>query len=170
VTRLLAFSLLSLVSSLAAAETAGGVSWTAPAGWTLQPARPMRVATYAIAAVAPDTEGAELAIFFFGAGQGGSADDNIKRWAGQFEGKPPRTKQAKLGALAVTRVEIDGTYSASMGPMGPTAQKTSKPGWALLGAIVEGGDGPVFFKLVGPKKTVEAARAKLDKLLATLKK
>jgi hypothetical protein len=161
---------LLAIGATAAAESAGGVSWTAPAGWKAEPTRPMRVATYKIAAIAPDTDDAELAIFFFGAGQGGSADDNVKRWAGQFDGKPPVTKKLKVGTLEVTRVDIEGTYSSSMGPMGPTAQKVTKPGYALIGAIVEGGEGPVFFKLIGPKKTAESARGKLDKLLSTLKK
>ena len=46
--------------------------------------------------------------------------------------------------------------------MGP---KTPKPGYKLLGAIVEGPGGNVFFKLTGPAKTVEAARADFNKLL-----
>jgi len=158
-------------ASLAYAESAGGVSWKSPAGWKLDAERPMRVATYKIAPVAGDADEAELAIFFFGAGQGGSVEDNLARWAGQFEGaKPPAKKQQKVAGLVVTRIEIEGSYTASMGPMGPVQQKTAKPGYKLLGAIVEGGEGPVFFKLTGSKKTVEAARGRLEKLLRTLSK
>jgi hypothetical protein len=168
---LLAALLLVSTTGPAAAESAGGVSWTAPTSWKAQPPRPMRVATYEIAAIAPDTDAAELAIFYFGEGQGGNAEDNIKRWAGQFsDAKPPVAKKQKIHGLDVTRVELDGTYAASMGPMGPMAQKVEKPGYHLLGAIVEGGQGAVFFKLVGPKKTVESARKKLDQLLSTLSK
>jgi hypothetical protein len=165
------FLSLLLSSSLALADTAGGVTWTPPADWKAEPARPMRVATYKLAAAASDPEPAELAIFFFGAGQGGTVEDNIKRWAGQFEGgKPATTKKTKIGGLDVTRVELAGTFaSSSMGPGGPSAP-TKKPGFLLLGAIIEGGEGPIFWKLVGPKKTVEAHRKQLDKVLSTLKK
>jgi len=45
-----------------------------------------------------------------------------------------------------------------------------KPGWALRGAIAEGPQGNVFFKLVGPKKTVEKAQADFDTLVKSLKK
>src|ERR1044071_3121853 len=51
---------------------AGGLTWTAPPVWEAQPARPMRVATYKIAPAKGDSDPAELAIFYFGAGQGGA--------------------------------------------------------------------------------------------------
>ena len=168
----IAFLSILLSSSFALADTVGGVTWTPPADWKAEPARPMRVATYRFPAVAPDSEGAELAIFFFGAGQGGTVDDNVNRWKGQFalDAKAPTTKKTKLGALEVTRVEISGDYNA--GTMGParSSEPVKKPGYLLLGAIIEGGEGPIFWKLVGPKKTVEAPRKQLDKTLSTLKK
>ncbi len=45
-----------------------------------------------------------------------------------------------------------------------------KPGGALRGAIAEGPQGPFFFKVVGPKKTVHAAATAFDGLLKSLKK
>ena len=53
-----------------------------------------------------------------------------------------------------------------------------KKGWGLLGAVVElpdaaqRGKGPKalwFFKLVGPRKTVEAARKEFDELVASFR-
>jgi hypothetical protein len=55
---------------------------------------------------------------------------------------------------------------ASAGPMAPT--KTSKPGFRLLGAIVEGPQGAVFFKLTGPAKTVAASEAGFEKMLSSV--
>ena len=52
-------------------------------------------------------------------------------------------------------------------PGGPT---TPRPGFTLLGAIAEGPEGALFFKLTGPKKSVAAARAGFDALVASLKK
>ena len=53
---------------------------------------------------------------------------------------------------------------------GLSIRKTPKPGFKLLGAIVEAPGGNVFFKLTGPAKTVEAARADLMKMLKALTK
>ncbi len=172
-TSLVLAALLSL-PTLAFAESAGGISYTAPAAWTAQPARPMRVGTYKIPHAKADTEDGELAVFYFGVGQGGTIDANVQRWAGQFEGNiTPTTKKQTWGGVEITRVEIAGTYTASMGPngpMGPGAQKSSHPGYKLLGAIVDLGKGPVFWKLIGPSATVEAARAGFDKLVRGIKK
>ena len=158
-----------LAGFAALAEGAGGVNWTAPAAWKTDAPRQMRVATYLIPAAKGDAEGGECAVFYFGAGQGGAVDANIQRWVGQFEGaKAPAPKKEKLGGFDVTTVELAGTYQQSMGgPMGP---KTPKSGFKLLGAIVEGPQGNVFFKLTGPAKTVDAARAEFTKMLKELKK
>jgi hypothetical protein len=43
-----------------------------------------------------------------------------------------------------------------------------KPGWALLGAIVDGSP-PTFFKLTGPDATVAAAQGDFDKLVNSLR-
>jgi hypothetical protein len=151
------------------AESAGGVTWTAPAAWKADAPRQMRAATYLVPPAKGDAEGGECAVFFFGPGQGGAVDANIQRWVGQFEGaRAPAQKKEKLGGFDVTTLELEGTYQSSMGgPMGP---KTPKPGFKLLGAIVEGPEGNVFFKLTGPAKTVDAARADFLKMLKALKK
>ena len=73
--------LLALILSAAqlSAESAGGLRWTMPNGWRAQPERPMRAATYTIAAAPGDREPGECAVFFFGRGQGGSVQDNLDR-------------------------------------------------------------------------------------------
>ena len=137
----------------APAPSAGGLTWTAPKDWEAQPARPMRAATYRIAPAKGDTEPAELAIFYFGAGQGGAVDANVKRWVGQFQkpdgtavtDKEVRTKQEKLNGLAVTTVDVKGTYTGGAPMMGPSSPK---PNARLLGAIVEGPEGPLFLSLI----------------------
>ncbi len=169
----LALTLLSLLPALAHAESAGGLSWKAPPGWSADAPRPMRAATYKVPPAKGETEGAECAVFYFGSGQGGGVEDNLKRWLGQFEqpdGKPSekaaKIKKEKIGGLQINTVELAGTYNASMGPMAATP--SSKPGFRLLGAIVEGPQGNVFFKLTGPAKTVEAASKDFRKMLASL--
>ena len=152
-----------------AAESAGGLQWTAPASWKAQATRPMRAATYAVPAAPGDKEDGECAVFYFGPGQGGGVDDNLKRWASQFQtDAKPQTAKKTINGLSVTTIDLSGTYLASAGPMSPT--KTSKPGYRLLGGIVEGPQGGVFFKFTGPAKTVAASQAVFDKLLASVRK
>jgi len=170
----IALFLLSLAFvGIARAEQAGGLTWTAPAEWKSQGERPMRAATYSIPAAKGDSETAELAVFFFGKSEGGGVDANVKRWIEQFQkadgtsaAKDAKVKQEKIAALPATTLDVKGTYmGGSM--MGPT---TPKPGYRLLGAIVEGPGGNVFFKLTGPEKTVTAAEKPFRKLLDGLKK
>jgi hypothetical protein len=165
-------SIASLVVMVAAApalaDSAAGLSWAPPATWKADAPRPMRVGTYKIPAAKGDAEDAECAVFYFGEGQGGTVDQNVQRWAAQFEGaKAPATKKEKVAGFEMTTLELEGTYTGGGGPMGP---KVTKPGFKLLGAIVEGPSGPIFFKLTGPAKTVEAARADFQKMLKGLKK
>jgi len=149
-------------------ESAGGVLWTVPARWTTSAGSAMRVATYAVPASKSSPAG-ECAVFFFGPGQGGSVADNVARWGKQFEGAPvPASQAVTVNGLKVTRAEVAGTYLA---PGGPMMQSTGKrPGYRLLGAIVEAPEGNVFFKLTGEAATVAAARADLDSLVASLRK
>jgi hypothetical protein len=164
---------LFLLAPVAHAETVAGVTWKPPVGWKAEPARPMRVATYTIAPIKGDARGAELSIFFFGTGQGGTIDENIKRWASQFQPThPATTKKETVGGIAVTRVETQGEYSGGMGPnlSGDPAAAPHPPVHVLLGAIVEAPEGLVFFKLVGLPKTVASARPAFDKMLKTLTK
>src|ERR1700676_82124 len=78
------------------AESAAGVHWTAPAGWKPQGAQPMRAATYTVAPANGDKAGGECAVYFFGAGQGGSVEANVERWKGQFRGPGGAPAAAKV--------------------------------------------------------------------------
>ena len=97
-----------------------------------------------------------MTVFNFGSG-GGSLQDNINRWIGQFQnaiGSPANGTVAhrEIHGLAVSTVGVSGTYLASGGPM--MSRTTSKPGFCMLAAVVETSAGPWFFKLTGPAKTV----------------
>jgi hypothetical protein len=163
-------SLLTLAPAALAAvpATAGGISWTVPARWTAGAGSSMRVATYVIPAAKGSGSG-ECAVFFFGPGQGGGIDDNVARWAKQFEGAPaPKSTASTVAGIRVTRAEVAGTYLAPGGPMMQSTGK--KTGYRLLGAIVEAPGGNVFFKLTGPAATVAAAQAELDALVASIRR
>lgn len=158
-----------------APNAVAGLSWTVPEAWQTGAQRQMRAATYLIAAASDEAEGAECAVFYFGTGQGGDVDANVERWIAQFEqpdgsasDKVAKTSQLEVDGLNVTRVEVKGTYTASMGPLsGATANKEN---YQLLGAIVEGPQGAVFFKLTGPEQVVGAARSGFDAMLKSVHK
>ena len=148
------------VGTRAGQETTS-LAWRAPPRWEQVPnTSAMRLATYRVPRAAGDPVDAELSI----TRAGGSVDANVERWIGQFD--PAGQKTAKrstrrVGPLEVHMVEVQGTYSGGMGKNAPSGS-----GWALLGAIVSTPDMPYFFKLVGPAKSVMAAHAELDDMVA----
>ena len=173
--RTITSGLLALAAAgilLAAVEgSAGGVRWTVPARWRVAPARPMRMATYTIPASssAGGEEAGECGVFFFGKGQGGSVKENLDRWEKQFESGPPAKRSERtLHGLKTHLLEASGTYLAPGGPMMQSQGK--KPGWRLLGAIVEAPDGLVFFKCVGPSAVIQNAQTEFDELLGSVAK
>jgi len=168
------FMLGILVPALALAAGGGGLTWTAPATWTEDAPRPMRAATYKLPAAPGDAEGAELAVFHFGPGQGGGVEENLVRWANQFQvaaGDPRKAMQVKVekaGGYTVHVASLAGTYVGMSG--GPMAMKAPKDRFELRGAIVEGPQGLVFFKLTGPAKTVAARDAEFRAFVSSIKK
>jgi hypothetical protein len=148
--------------------SSAGIRWTIPAGWVSQPARQMRVATYRVPA-AKDVDAGECGVFYFGQGKGGSAEENIARWGEQFEGgaKPTSTVET-VGGMKVHRVQAAGTYLAPSGPMMQSSGK--KPGYRLLGAIVEAPEGLVFFKCTGPAATIAANEKAFDGMVKSFEK
>jgi hypothetical protein len=170
--------LLALVArAIAAGEVrtqAAGLRFVLPADWVRVPApSDVRAAQWRIPRGPKDTEDGELILFFFGPGQGGTADANLDRWYGQFtqpDGRPSReagvVTTRTVRGLKVTSVDLSGTYSA--GAMGAGSGAKPKPGSRLLGAIVEGDGGPWFFKAIGPDATMAGAKAGFEALLSAL--
>ncbi len=131
----------------------------------------MRKAQYKLPHVEGETEDAELAVFYFQGG-GGGVQANIDRWVGQFT-KPdgsPVTNEAKIThkqshGVPLTIVDVSGVYNNSMGPNSPAPSKQS---YRLLGAVAEAGNGPWFFKLTGPAKTVAKWEPSFQSFLDTI--
>jgi hypothetical protein len=152
---------------IAAAVTVMGVwsvppalKWDVPSGWVSKPAASsMRVAEFSLPKVDSDSEDGALAVFFFG-GQGGSIQANLDRWMLQMaqpDGRPSKdvaktTTFKTRSGLAVTLVDLTGTYVAEVSPGSP--ERFNKPGFRLRAAVVETPEGPYFVKLTGPAKTI----------------
>ena len=126
--------------------------WKTPPTWTKVPnPNQMRIATYKI------SDDTELVV----TRAGGDLASNIDRWKNQFEGDAKvEQSQKKVHDLAVTIVKIEGTYGGGMDP-----SAGAHPGWTMLAAIVERGDQPYFFKIVGPSATVKAAEKPFDAMI-----
>ena len=127
----------------------------------------MRRETYHLPPAPGDPDDAEMAV----SRAGGSIEANLERWKSQLSDGPagfPKREEVKVGDLKVTIVEHRGTFTA-MNAMPGTADAPPRAGWALLGAIVEVGAAPYFFKVTGPERTVKAARADFDKLIGSIR-
>lgn len=144
------------------------VEWEAPEAWQkVQPSSSMRKAQYKL----PGPEGAApatLAVYYFGAQQGGSVQANIDRWTGQFEtaeggsgSDAAETTKREVAGMTVHMVDVAGTFNPGrgMGAGGP------KQDHRMLASIVETGRGPVFFKLVGPEQTVGSHESEFESLV-----
>ncbi|OGC90701.1 MAG: hypothetical protein A2W25_00015 [candidate division Zixibacteria bacterium RBG_16_53_22] len=152
---------------------AGGLDWEAPASWKVGPPQQMRVVTYLISPVEGDADNAELAVFHF-PGTGGAKDANLQRWEGQFEQPDGRNsadvaviKEIETNGLKVTTIDLSGTYKVTGGPM--MEVKDKKPDYRLIGAIIEGPQGMVFFKMTGPEKTVAASENDFMRMVRSAK-
>ena len=147
------------------------ITWVAPPALKrVPPKSPMRKASYVVPHVGADTEDGELAVFYFGPGQGGGIDANVDRWVKQFSGvDPSNVKRAdrEANGLHQHTVEIaHGTFDAGSMSLAPAGAKKD---YALLGAIVEAPSGAYFFKMTGPAKTIAAARPAFIELLDSVK-
>ena len=147
----------------------GKLTFTAPSGWTKkQPTTRIVEAEFAI----QPAKGDEMPGRLTAMGAGGSIEDNVSRWVGQFAGEGVKPKQDKLtvSGCEITVVDLSGTYKDS--PGGPFAggKTTMRENYRMLGAIVATKDaGNYFLKLYGPKATVTEAEKGFHEMLKSLK-
>jgi hypothetical protein len=127
----------------------------------------MRLAEYAV----PDAGAgpAEVIVFYFGEGQGGSVDANIARWSAQFTGPggttvTPRIANAQGTSFATTVAEFEGAYARGVG-LGPAE---AAPDQGLVAAVVETPRGNLFLQLVGPREAVAAARGDFLRMVESI--
>src|SRR5438128_4528994 len=99
--------------------TFDGLQSQTPAGWQEEkPDNRTRLKQFRLSPIGDDKDNVEVVIFYFGEGQGGSAEENIKRWKGFFvppEGKKiddvAKLEKLKVAAVPVTYLDIYATYS-----------------------------------------------------------
>ena len=159
-------------SAAAARAHAGGLTWDAtPPLLPRIPKTQLRAAEYSLAGDAS----AELLVFYFGNEPSGSIEANVQRWLAQIEqpdgsNTADKAKRADLrvSGLPVSTLEVGGIYTGPM--VAPSAAAgATRPEAILLGAIVSGPRGPVFFKLTGARASVEAARDAFQQLVRSVR-
>lgn len=144
---------------------AGGVSWRVEEPFVAdRPDNELRSFEYTVR----DHPGALLTVSYFPPAEGGGGDvrENVDRWVGQFQDvSEPEVAEREINDLPVTTVDVRGTFVGRRGMGGPA---TPRPDWRLLGAIVEGEQGLVFFKLLGPEDGVTIAEDAFERLVETI--
>ena len=159
----------------AASQVAGPIRFDPDPGWEKVAARSaMRLAQFRLPKAEGDAEDAELAIFFFGAGQGGGAQANLDRWVGQMEQPEGRASKdvAKVdrweeGGLKFSCVDVSGAYVAETFP--GSGERRNNPGFRLVAAVVEAPGGNVYFKATGLQKTIARWRATIERMLRSVR-
>lgn len=125
----------------------------------------MRQATYSAEGKAGP---AEVAVYYFGPGQGGDPETNVQRWIGQFQDVPGggvTRSEEEINGFSSIHVNVEsGTFSSGMpgGPSGPQKE------WGMSASIVQTKEGPYFFKMTGPSATVLEQKDNFAQLLASI--
>lgn len=148
-------------------QAVNGIVYRLPQRWIAEaPSNQMRLAQIRVPAL--QGSGADDALLTVTGNIGGTIDENLARWAGQFVSveEGPYVQKVRVGRLTMHTLFAIGTFNAAMpgAPAGEPVADTS-----MRAAIVEGGPaGPVFFKLVGPRSTVEGRKTGWEMFLRNM--
>jgi|GEM_PF-2504183 len=125
-----------------------GLVWTVPKGWTLSP-----TGTHPRIAQMRTPGKLEILVFSLGRG-GGSVAANLQRWRSQFQ---PVTDSAiewdTTGGVAQTIGRWTGSYRGGDGSVAADGSRQT-----MVGAVVEGPGGRVFFKVVAEPRRLRTER------------
>ncbi len=135
----------------------GILAYTPHEAWARQtPSTRMRKDEYILPAHDSEND-AELTVAHF-PGMGGGVGANIERWRKQFEKEDGAvvadTAKIVVNEIPVTLVYLEGVYLKSQNPAMMQGPKDRMPDYALMAAIAETGQGPWFFKAIGPRETI----------------
>ena len=157
--------------------TLDGLKSKVPASWKSQkPSNKFRAYQFLVSKAEGDKKDAELVIFFFGEGSGGTVEENLKRWKDQFRAPEGKTindvstvKKMKVGNVDLTYLDIHGIYLSKFPPFDPNAKVTRLPDYRSLSVYWASEKGPYFIRLTGPAKTVGQHQKGFDDWLKNFK-
>ncbi len=148
----------------------GPYSIVAPKTWK-QKQPTVRIIAYEFAA--PAAEGDKTDGRFTVMAAGGTIEQNIERWYGQFtqpDGSQTADKaksdKKTIAGQTVHVVDVSGTYKDQAGPFAPAVMRED---YRMLAAIIETKQGNVFLKFYGPKKTIAEHEKAFQEMVGSLK-
>lgn len=148
-----------------------GLKLEAPEDWVPKvPAMSLIQDEFVVPAAEGDTADGRVTVM----SAGGSIQQNIDRWLGQFSQPDGSSTADKVKIEKIERagcevhlVDVSGTYSDSVGMMAPAVQR---PGYRMLAAIIVTPEGNYFVKFYGPEETVERHAEAFSEMIASLGK
>ena len=180
-------ALISLTASIATAQNAkttaveladGKIKLQAPEEWVnVKPKS--NIVQYEFSAPKLEEKDKDKAARITFTASGGTIEDNIVRWYGQFE-QPDKSatknkasiEKFEVDGQIVHWVDIPGTFKDTMGagPFAPSKAPTMRENYRMLGAIIETKEmGNHYVKITGPTETVEKLAEGFKKMLKELK-
>jgi hypothetical protein len=143
----------------------GSLLLVAPDEWIRRaPSSQFLITEFSLAKAEGDAEDGRLTV----STAGGTVEDNVGRWKGQFGDKPEQEAQETVDAanLKITVVDFSGTFNDARGMFAPA---TPKAGYRMLGAVIPL-EGQLFFiKAYGPAKTVAAHEERIRGFIQSIK-
>lgn len=138
----------------------GAVQWTAPEGWSEQPASGFRKGSFL--AGGAEGEQADVSVISFPE-QAGGLLANVNRWRDQLK-LAPITNEAEAGQpMPVAGRDMFFVDLVSAQPLQPDGAKTR-----ILGGILPLNGETWFFKMMGPDAVVEGQREAFRKFLGSV--
>lgn len=157
-------------------ETVAGATFRPPSAWKDLGPGGMRQANYTLGPLEGERDSATMAVFYFGATQGGSVNENIERWISQMSlpdggdsHKAVMRNDFNVDGMSAHLVELAGTYQASArGMMGGVTE--SKENYRMAAVVLETPEGNLFFKLTGPDHTAQTMIEQFKAMLKEIKR
>jgi hypothetical protein len=143
----------------------GNLLANVPDTWRgIRPSSSMRLREFRLGVAADD---ATLAIF---KNIGGTIDNNLERWSGQFgyslSDSEVNIRAENINGMQVSIISILGTYTNTMVFSNATQPK---PNYRLLGAIADTPDGLYYFKLTGPNTMIIGRTEEFTRFIQSLR-
>ena len=143
----------------------GNLSANVPDSWMgIRPSSSMRLMEFRLGVAADD---ANLAIF---KNIGGTIDNNLERWSGQFgyslSDPEVNIRAENINGMQVSIISIIGTYTNTMAFSNATQPRIN---YRLLGAIADTPDGLYYFKLTGPNTVIMGRTEEFTRFIQSLR-